>query len=233
MALIKCPECGKDVSSSAIACPNCGYPICTSTSNKETENSKIDNLCSPPAEESCTVPAVDEPSDNHDTPKAKKPSRTGLVTIACILVIALIVTIVLFPTGYNYNSQGLFGIDKPIKWGMTLDEVEALNLANPTSSSSSSLSYDLKFLDSFRGELTVSCNNAGYINRVTFRTFTLQSEKILKAIIEELGNPIDRSVTTVVVGCIEYNWLYSKNQSLTLLVYGNGTVIVEWTGDNR
>ena len=27
MAMIKCPECGKDISSSAEKCPNCGYPI--------------------------------------------------------------------------------------------------------------------------------------------------------------------------------------------------------------
>lgn len=27
MALIKCPECGKEVSDSAKTCPNCGYPI--------------------------------------------------------------------------------------------------------------------------------------------------------------------------------------------------------------
>lgn len=27
MALIKCPECGKDVSDKAIACPNCGCPL--------------------------------------------------------------------------------------------------------------------------------------------------------------------------------------------------------------
>ena len=27
MALIKCPECGHDVSSEAKNCPNCGYPI--------------------------------------------------------------------------------------------------------------------------------------------------------------------------------------------------------------
>ena len=27
MALIKCPECGKDVSDKSISCPNCGYPI--------------------------------------------------------------------------------------------------------------------------------------------------------------------------------------------------------------
>lgn len=27
MALIKCPECGKDISDRAAACPNCGCPI--------------------------------------------------------------------------------------------------------------------------------------------------------------------------------------------------------------
>lgn len=27
MALIKCPECGKEISSSAGSCPNCGHPI--------------------------------------------------------------------------------------------------------------------------------------------------------------------------------------------------------------
>ena len=27
MALIKCPECGKEVSSLAVSCPNCGCPI--------------------------------------------------------------------------------------------------------------------------------------------------------------------------------------------------------------
>ncbi len=27
MALIKCPECGADVSNVAESCPKCGYPI--------------------------------------------------------------------------------------------------------------------------------------------------------------------------------------------------------------
>lgn len=29
MAIIKCPECGKEVSDKAKACPNCGVPIDT------------------------------------------------------------------------------------------------------------------------------------------------------------------------------------------------------------
>ena len=27
MALIKCPECGKDVSDKAVRCPHCGMPL--------------------------------------------------------------------------------------------------------------------------------------------------------------------------------------------------------------
>ena len=27
MSLIKCPECGKEISNKAISCPMCGYPI--------------------------------------------------------------------------------------------------------------------------------------------------------------------------------------------------------------
>ena len=30
MAMIKCPECGKEVSDKAVSCPNCAYPIADS-----------------------------------------------------------------------------------------------------------------------------------------------------------------------------------------------------------
>jgi hypothetical protein len=35
MALIKCPECSKDVSDKAPACPNCGAPIAAATVDKK------------------------------------------------------------------------------------------------------------------------------------------------------------------------------------------------------
>lgn len=31
MALIECPECGREISSSALACPACAYPVATGT----------------------------------------------------------------------------------------------------------------------------------------------------------------------------------------------------------
>ena len=32
MALIKCPECGKEISDRCISCPNCGFPLNESVS---------------------------------------------------------------------------------------------------------------------------------------------------------------------------------------------------------
>jgi hypothetical protein len=36
MALIKCPECDKEISSNAAACPNCGNPMVNEAGNKES-----------------------------------------------------------------------------------------------------------------------------------------------------------------------------------------------------
>ncbi len=37
MALVKCPECGGNVSDKAKACPNCGYPIYEMINNIDSE----------------------------------------------------------------------------------------------------------------------------------------------------------------------------------------------------
>ena len=44
MALIKCPECGKEVSTAADSCPHCGYPI---KSNKQVEEKPVGNCPKP------------------------------------------------------------------------------------------------------------------------------------------------------------------------------------------
>lgn len=40
MALIKCEECGKEISSYATVCPNCGCPVNGGTSNENEHNSE-------------------------------------------------------------------------------------------------------------------------------------------------------------------------------------------------
>ena len=41
MALIKCPECGKQISDKAESCPNCGYRIESTIEEKKEIPSKI------------------------------------------------------------------------------------------------------------------------------------------------------------------------------------------------
>ena len=41
MSLIKCPECGKEISDKAVSCPQCGYPISNNTDNTSFSTEEI------------------------------------------------------------------------------------------------------------------------------------------------------------------------------------------------
>ena len=41
MAMIKCPECGKDISDSAPVCPNCGYSFLYALPNKSQAKNNL------------------------------------------------------------------------------------------------------------------------------------------------------------------------------------------------
>ena len=43
MALIKCPECGKEVSTNADTCPNCGTPLAGGKAHKAKVSSYVTN----------------------------------------------------------------------------------------------------------------------------------------------------------------------------------------------
>lgn len=74
MALIKCPECGKEISDKAGKCPHCGYPIeeIESTVEKETDKEEVlDN--------------------NKETHKKKKTlNKKVIITISAIIGVAVI-----------------------------------------------------------------------------------------------------------------------------------------------
>ena len=41
MALIKCPECGKEISDAAIVCPQCGFPIAQASDQKPAPTAQL------------------------------------------------------------------------------------------------------------------------------------------------------------------------------------------------
>lgn len=108
MALIKCPECGKEISDKATACPNCGYPIDgkpiepVETSEPVVEADPVatdsaENIveAEPCAEEKKAPDLAEEyPVPQAPAPAAKQErSRTSIVIAiiaAAVLVIAAI-----------------------------------------------------------------------------------------------------------------------------------------------
>ena len=60
MALIKCPECGREISDRAVSCPHCGFPISANTSfdDEENKNEGIEKLCTFNGSKSIATPIL-------------------------------------------------------------------------------------------------------------------------------------------------------------------------------
>lgn len=72
MALIRCPECGREISDKAAACPGCGYPM--TPVNPETEE---------------TARRLEE-ANRQDTAFLKKATLVAVAAVAVMLVLVFV-----------------------------------------------------------------------------------------------------------------------------------------------
>ncbi len=90
MALIKCPECGNEISDKASACPSCGYPINKSNLDQsEQQNSK-------------TITNTE-----NNTKKTKRNIILAVVLGILILVVIMVITVRLDSGLYNGLEYGI------------------------------------------------------------------------------------------------------------------------------
>jgi len=75
MALIKCPECGKEISSLAPSCPNCGYPMDTRTVYATPEDAK----------------PMDGEIPSANTPRAASGKKKGVILAVVGVIFACVV----------------------------------------------------------------------------------------------------------------------------------------------
>ena len=91
MALIKCPECGKDVSTAAANCPHCGFPL-----NKEVVN----------VEEKVTVKDNPAPINSVWVNSYKNKCNTVKITWTLIFVLVLIILIIVGSASFSGRGSG-------------------------------------------------------------------------------------------------------------------------------
>lgn len=112
MALINCPECGKEISDRAGECPHCGYPLSESDRSNEsvqvTTESPIDDKTDDVESDDKFI-GVDFHSQQNDIkpPKSnKKPnlSPVALGIISCSLIVVIVLGVIWF-----VNSPKTYG----------------------------------------------------------------------------------------------------------------------------
>lgn len=125
MALVKCPECGKEISNRATSCPNCGYPI------SQEINPNTENLVSP------TKPKPLKPSPKKKKLKLWQKILIGVGGFVVVLAI-LFVIFILIPSVKTVKSfEGIspyldyVGNPHPDEYDpITLSEEEYNNIDN-------------------------------------------------------------------------------------------------------
>lgn len=115
MALIKCPECGKEVSDTAKSCPYCGYNVNQYTKYQRKQEINAIN------EHQRNIKAQEISDNIKNIPLWKKIAITGIVTIIALLVIVVTVNRISYnSTVNNYTSL----VDKFVDDWYTLQKYE-------------------------------------------------------------------------------------------------------------
>lgn len=110
MALIKCPECEKEISDKALKCPNCGYPLKDEPTEEKIDSSTISE----------TIISKDNGAREESTKKAKR--KKIILDILILLLLSIIMVAVLFNMGVFKRNLSVKEISLS-KWKL-LDEGE-------------------------------------------------------------------------------------------------------------
>ncbi|MBR2831336.1 MAG: zinc-ribbon domain-containing protein [Oscillospiraceae bacterium] len=210
MALIICPECGKQVSSMATACPECGYPL-SSYSNSNEQNP--DNS------------SVESVSDGSKFSKLTKKHRI----IASAIVGAIILCVIFFAFKGN-NSPYYAGI----RWETSRTEIERKfpdgdnNMAGGyTATNSNKRYFDIKGVS----ELPVFTFDSDdqLIEIIVFMTFDEQNTSF-DFIMSEITEKIERNFKNTgdrKSGFVE-NYYEDKVSKVIITYFSDGVITVKF-----
>lgn len=94
MAMIKCSECGKDVSDKAAVCPNCGNPIGAASA----PNSAV-------------------PANTAEKPKKKK--KGCLIAVIVVIVVICIISAVYTPVYLGFKKRAMDAMSEAAAYSYT------------------------------------------------------------------------------------------------------------------
>lgn len=120
MALIKCPECGKEISDQATSCPNCGYPI---------QSLKMEDQTNGQTDERKDAGTQDRKDDVSDREGARPPKKKGgkIALIAGVVIVVAAVAVFAFVSSNNKEKEALREDLTGVWYGFEFGAGQALN----------------------------------------------------------------------------------------------------------
>lgn len=120
MALIKCPECGKEISDQATSCPNCGYPI---------QSLKMEDQTNGQTDERKDAGTQDRKDDVSDREGARPPKKKGgkIALIVGVVIVVAAVAVFAFVSSNNKEKEALREDLTGVWYGFEFGAGQALN----------------------------------------------------------------------------------------------------------
>lgn len=209
MALIKCPECGKEISDKASACPNCGYPIAIEIplhGNIDDEEEIIlsDNMCQTLDDKKIKKADKLMNESNECSAGAFVLIIVGVVFLfinSAIAILLFTLSVILFfaKDSKNKNLKNFLGDD--YEEYMNLKKLETESKQEKINLNNQSKSYCCPFCGS--SNLTFSINTIGEMERG-------RAEIRKKSAVTRSVNNLGRATMTMATGGL---WLLTPKRS--------------------
>ena len=127
MALIKCPECGKEISNKAPSCIHCGFPISEAAPTEEVTraaNTHSTSCDAPPPQADAGEPSS-QPLGEGKKAQRKRPLKTIAIIAVAVVAIVLLVSIL-----KPWQTPTINAVKEIVSgYGLTVEQVELASVS--------------------------------------------------------------------------------------------------------
>ncbi len=184
MALIKCPECGHEVSDKASSCPNCGYPIRSAEnpvlpdepekpelSKEPSAETAAENVIEPILHETPAPAKLPSDGENYMSRGKKKDHRAAAIIIAIIAILSVIA--IVKTVNEQKAESARKAADRATSASASSSQTSSSQSSSSASSYSSQTTGEKNALKSAKSYLDImSFSYKGLIDQLKFEGYT-------------------------------------------------------------
>lgn len=174
MAIIKCPECGREVSTLAVSCPHCGAPIRERFSNAAAQSQNADEeqtqYTNQQGGASNQQPNQNRPGSPNRSKTPNNPNKRNRIIIACLIGLIIIIgggTFLYLHTQNNRQEQADYNM---LMDNFSVADAETFLLKYPNTSHAEEIKNEIGRYKRYEQEWNLIANSTNKNDFAQFRS---------------------------------------------------------------